>query len=57
MQFNFSKVLLLTLLFSSFSIIAQDENEPITKTDPKVSEQKMPSGNYDEALDDFLECT
>jgi hypothetical protein len=35
MQSNFSKVLLLTLLFSSFSIIAQDENEPITKTDPK----------------------
>lgn len=54
MKFNFSKVLHLTLLFSSLTIIAQDENEPITKTDPKASDQKMLSGNYDEALDDFL---
>jgi hypothetical protein len=40
MQFNFSKVLLLTLLFSSFSIIAQDENEPITKDGSKSSGAK-----------------
>lgn len=54
MQFNYTKTLLFAFLMLSLTINAQDENEPIKKTDVKAAEQKMLNGNYEEALDDFL---
>ena len=54
MKSNYTKILFLALLFSSLTIMAQDENEPIKKTDQKAAEQKILNGNYEEALDDFL---
>ncbi len=47
------KKYLLALLFFPFAMLAQDE-ETITKTDPKVAEDKLIAGNYEEALADFL---
>lgn len=46
---------LFTLLFiaSSFLAKAQDETS-LTKGDPAAAEKKMIAGNYEEALDDFL---
>lgn len=49
-------VTLFTVLFlgSSFLINAQEDDGVFKKGDPKEAEKKMASGNYEEALDDFL---
>lgn len=52
---NLKLILAIWLCVFSFSLLAQDgENSSLTKIDPKLAEQKMKSGNFLEALDDFL---
>lgn len=47
------KKCLLALLFLPFILSAQDDNDA-TITDPKLAEQKLMAGNYEDALADYL---
>lgn len=39
---------------ATLALVAQNENTVYTKADPAEADRKLISGNYDEALDDFL---
>jgi len=47
------KKYILAALLLPFSLLAQDD-ETLTKTDPKLAEEKLMAGNYEEALADYL---